>query len=98
MCEHPCKPAWVIGWEAGASTVTGILTDLITELWGMAENSDHLTEWIGPSLERAERQLGALDLADRSRRALQDVAYAGDASTTSTPGYRSEHREVTDDG
>lgn len=26
------KPAWILGWEAGASTVTGILTDLIAEL------------------------------------------------------------------
>jgi len=26
------KTAWVLGWEAGASTVTGILTELITEL------------------------------------------------------------------
>ena len=28
------KTAWVLGWEAGASTVTDILTELIAELRG----------------------------------------------------------------
>ncbi len=37
-----------------------ILTDLIAELRNMAENSDHLTEWIGPSLDRAEARLKEL--------------------------------------
>ncbi len=34
-----------------------ILRDLIAELRSMAEHSDHLTEWIGPTLERAEQRL-----------------------------------------
>lgn len=34
-----------------------ILTDLIAELRGMAEHDGHLTEWIGPNLDRAEERL-----------------------------------------
>ncbi len=43
--------------ERGMDLVTPILTDLIEELRGMAEHDDHLTEWIGPSLDRAEARL-----------------------------------------
>ena len=43
--------------EATEDALTAILTGLIAELWSMAEHDDHLTEWIGPNLERAEERL-----------------------------------------
>ena len=41
--------------------VHAILTDLIADLRGMAAASDHLTEWIGPTLEHADDRLKGLN-------------------------------------
>lgn len=48
---------WERGWDRAAANLVPILTDLIAELWSMAEYDDHLTEWIGPNLEHAEQRL-----------------------------------------
>lgn len=54
-----------------------ILTDLIAELRGMAEHSDHLTEWIGPSLNRAEQRLRELDTPPNSANEHTNLGGAG---------------------
>lgn len=54
------------GREQGQHEVRNILSDLIAELRGMAEPSDLLTEWIGPSLEQAEQRLQELDTPPNS--------------------------------
>lgn len=56
------KPAWIVGWEAGASTVIGILTDLIAELRAC------------PVLPTTREDLEPLrNMADRAEARLREV-------------------------
>ncbi len=52
------KPAFIIGWEAGASSVTGILLDLIAEL----------RDWDSYYCKAA-----AADFADRAEARLREI-------------------------
>lgn len=59
------KPAWILGWEAGASSVAAILTDLIAELREVFD-----THPLAPSLTASVR--ACMDAAETRLQGVHD--------------------------